>query len=181
MLLFSLRPLVGPTQQHLSLQHYFIYFIFWPSRVLVLTNFLHDNLPPQLTFTHGLYFLYSPPTNHYSSFVLSCPIVQTMPVPSSSSSSSSMLVFTCLLIIFLLTLHSSTCLAKPTNTTRQFSVDYYAKSCPQLEQLIGSITSRQFKESPVSGPATIRLFFHDCFVEVITIPHKQLPLHASPC
>nr|POF02426.1 peroxidase 19 [Quercus suber] len=55
--------------------------------------------------------------------------------------------------------------AKPTNTTPQLSVDYYAKSCPQLEQFIGSITSRQFKESPVSGPATIRLFFHDCFVE----------------
>nr|XP_023918806.1 peroxidase 19 [Quercus suber] len=92
-------------------------------------------------------------------------MVQTMPVPSSSSSSSSMFVFSCLLIIFLLTLHSSNCLAKPTNTTPQLSVDYYAKSCPQLEQFIGSITSRQFKESPVSGPATIRLFFHDCFVE----------------
>ncbi|GFP97562.1 peroxidase 19 [Phtheirospermum japonicum] len=37
--------------------------------------------------------------------------------------------------------------------------------CPQLDQLVASITSQQFKEAPVSAPATIRLFFHDCFVE----------------
>ncbi|KAG2687759.1 hypothetical protein I3843_09G066300 [Carya illinoinensis] len=87
---------------------------------------------------------------------------------SSSSSSSSIFVFTCFLIVFLLTPYPSNCAAKLSNTTRktrQLSVDYYAKSCPQLEQLIGSVTSQQFKEEPVSGPATIRLFFHDCFVE----------------
>ncbi|KAK9131960.1 hypothetical protein Scep_011488 [Stephania cephalantha] len=44
-------------------------------------------------------------------------------------------------------------------------VDFYSKSCPQFEQLVSSITSQQFKDSPVSAPATIRLFFHDCFVE----------------
>ncbi|KAL8130347.1 hypothetical protein V2J09_019502 [Rumex salicifolius] len=48
---------------------------------------------------------------------------------------------------------------------RQMAVDYYAKSCPQVEKLIGSITYRQFQQFPVSAPATIRLFFHDCFVE----------------
>ncbi|KAK6268681.1 hypothetical protein QUC31_012841 [Theobroma cacao] len=88
-----------------------------------------------------------------------------MSVPSPFSSP---FVFTCLLIIFLLTLSSSDC--QPISTPakrrpRQLSVSYYAKSCPQLEQLIGSITSQQFKEAPVSAPATIRLFFHDCFVE----------------
>ncbi|KAF9609557.1 hypothetical protein IFM89_016993 [Coptis chinensis] len=44
-------------------------------------------------------------------------------------------------------------------------VDFYSSSCPHLEQLVGSVTSQQFKEAPVSAPATIRLFFHDCFVE----------------
>ncbi|KAL7129914.1 hypothetical protein ABFS83_13G100000 [Erythranthe nasuta] len=47
----------------------------------------------------------------------------------------------------------------------QLSVDYYAKKCPQLDQLVASVTSQQFQEAPISGPATIRLFFHDCFVE----------------
>ncbi|XP_050224615.1 peroxidase 19 isoform X1 [Mercurialis annua] len=87
---------------------------------------------------------------------------------SASYSSSPALIFTCS-FIFLLTINSSISLAKPTTTTRrpprQLSVNYYAKTCPQLEQLVNSVTSQQFKETPVSGPATIRLFFHDCFVE----------------
>lgn len=49
---------------------------------------------------------------------------------------------------------------------RQLSVNYYAKKCPQVESLIGYVTSNMFKEAPASAPATIRLFFHDCFVEV---------------
>ncbi|KAK9936510.1 hypothetical protein M0R45_013349 [Rubus argutus] len=96
---------------------------------------------------------------------------------SSCSSPSSSFSFTsCLTIMLLLILYSTSaiCADKP---HRQLSVDYYAKSCPQLEQLIGSITSQQFKEEPISGPATIRLFFHDCFVEgcdaSITIKSKQ--------
>ncbi|GAA0184898.1 peroxidase [Lithospermum erythrorhizon] len=48
---------------------------------------------------------------------------------------------------------------------RQLSVTYYAKSCPQVEQLVLSVTSQQFIEAPISAPATIRLFFHDCFVQ----------------
>jgi len=69
------------------------------------------------------------------------------------------------------------CLALHANTTRpprQLSVNYYGKSCPQVEQLVGSVTSQQFKESPVSGPATIRLLFHDCFVGVRSIPFPPL-------
>ncbi|KAK9047736.1 hypothetical protein V6N11_053572 [Hibiscus sabdariffa] len=89
-------------------------------------------------------------------------------MPVLSPSSSTFFVFTCFFIIFFVTINSTSCLAITNNATRrprQISVNYYAKSCPQVEQLIGSITSQQFKEAPVSAPATIRLFFHDCFVE----------------
>lgn len=55
----------------------------------------------------------------------------------------------------------------PRHRHRELSTDYYSKKCPQLESLVGSVTSQRFKEAPVSAPATIRLFFHDCFVEVI--------------
>lgn len=74
-------------------------------------------------------------------------------------------------IIFLLQLatHSSANVTanstRPPRPQRQLSVDYYSKTCPQVDQLIASVTSQQFKEVPISGPATIRLFFHDCFVE----------------
>lgn len=81
---------------------------------------------------------------------------------------------TMLLYFFLLTLRTSQCIPNPSKANptaarlpRQLSDDFYAKSCPQLDQLVGSVTAQQFREAPVSGPATIRLFFHDCFVEVI--------------
>ncbi|KAL9234018.1 hypothetical protein vseg_008940 [Gypsophila vaccaria] len=48
---------------------------------------------------------------------------------------------------------------------RQMSVDYYAKSCPQVEKLVSSITSQMIINVPFVAPATIRLFFHDCFVQ----------------
>ncbi|KEH30935.1 putative peroxidase [Medicago truncatula] len=86
-----------------------------------------------------------------------------------SVTSSSLFVFTFSLFVFFILNETSSCLAmlssKTTRIPRQLRVDYYAKSCPQVEQLVGSVTSQQFKQSPVSGPATIRLLFHDCFVE----------------
>lgn len=62
-------------------------------------------------------------------------------------------------------------LAKATNRARRprrLSVDYHAKKkkTPQFEQLVGSVTFQQLKEEPVSGPTTIRLFFHGFSVEV---------------
>ncbi|KAK2966062.1 hypothetical protein RJ640_029994 [Escallonia rubra] len=82
-------------------------------------------------------------------------------------------VFTCYLLLLLLLLRTLHCSAESTTNSsaprrrppRQLSVDYYATSCRQLDQLVASVTAQQFKEAPVSGPATIRLFFHDCFVE----------------
>ncbi|KAE9594952.1 hypothetical protein Lal_00041125 [Lupinus albus] len=82
--------------------------------------------------------------------------------------SSSLVLLTYLFVLFFTLTETSLCVAKVGNNTThphsQLSVDYYAKSCPQVEQFVGSITLQQFKESPVSGPATIRLLFHDCFV-----------------
>ncbi|KAJ1688445.1 hypothetical protein LUZ63_019835 [Rhynchospora breviuscula] len=45
------------------------------------------------------------------------------------------------------------------------SLDFYSKTCPQVDQIISSVTAARYRDSPTSGPATIRLFFHDCFVE----------------
>ncbi|XP_010260397.1 PREDICTED: peroxidase 19 [Nelumbo nucifera] len=88
--------------------------------------------------------------------------------PISSSSLLSLCV--CFFIFLLLPTSESVKINKPraTNVTRhhrQLSYDYHAKTCPQLEQLVASVTSQQYRESPISGPSTIRLFFHDCFVE----------------
>ncbi|RZS22709.1 hypothetical protein BHM03_00055517 [Ensete ventricosum] len=48
----------------------------------------------------------------------------------------------------------------------QLSLDFYADTCPHVDQLVATVTARRFRDSPASGAATIRLFFHDCFVEV---------------
>lgn len=108
-----------------------------------------------------------------------------MSLPSFATTSFSFL-FTSFFVFFILCGNSSSSLAIHANTTRpprQLSVSYYAKSCPQVEQLVGSVTSQQFKESPVSGPATIRLLFHDCFVGVrpIPTPSKKLFIFALAC
>ncbi|KAK6124366.1 hypothetical protein DH2020_041859 [Rehmannia glutinosa] len=82
------------------------------------------------------------------------------------------------LIFFLVSLASHSLANAATNNKPkyQLSVDFYAKSCPQLDKLIASVTSQQFKEAPISGPATIRLFFHDCFVESLLMNEPKLPL-----
>ncbi|PIA57983.1 hypothetical protein AQUCO_00500129v1 [Aquilegia coerulea] len=72
------------------------------------------------------------------------------------------------LIILLLVMLIGTSQSSSANTTTHrhpLKLDFYSKSCPHVEQLVGAVTSQQFKESPVSAPATIRLFFHDCFVQ----------------
>uniref|UniRef100_A0A1D1YLW9 Peroxidase n=1 Tax=Anthurium amnicola TaxID=1678845 RepID=A0A1D1YLW9_9ARAE len=53
---------------------------------------------------------------------------------------------------------------RKTPTHHPLSLDFYAKTCPQLDQLVSSVTSQKHRDSPIAGPATIRLFFHDCFV-----------------
>ncbi|KAK6917650.1 hem peroxidase [Dillenia turbinata] len=89
-----------------------------------------------------------------------------MSVPPSSSSTTYPRSFLLVALLILgSTFKTSHCLNKTTRRPRPLSVHYHAKSCPQIEQLVSSVTSQLFHEVPISGPATIRLFFHDCFVE----------------
>ncbi|KAF5200558.1 Peroxidase [Thalictrum thalictroides] len=71
--------------------------------------------------------------------------------------------FTTTLIILLVISQSYSSSTSPHR--HPLKLDFYSKSCPHVEQLVGVVTSQQFKESPISAPATIRLFFHDCFVQ----------------
>lgn len=145
-------------------------FIFQPKGNLSQTNFLSQLLHFYILLHYWHWFFPCPKLHHN-------PKLQNMPVLTSSSSSSftyiSLSIFLLLILYNTTVICSATTRTKTTHPNRQLSVNYYAKSCPQVEQLIGSITSQQFKESPVSGPATIRLFFHDCFVEVITTPSNN--------
>ncbi|XP_047317764.1 peroxidase 31-like [Impatiens glandulifera] len=47
----------------------------------------------------------------------------------------------------------------------QLTLNYYQKSCPRFDQIMQeTITNKQIK-SPSTAAATLRLFFHDCFVQ----------------
>ncbi|XP_078176234.1 peroxidase 16-like [Carex rostrata] len=44
------------------------------------------------------------------------------------------------------------------------ATNYYANICPNLENLVRGAVQQKIAQSPVTAPATLRLFFHDCFV-----------------
>uniref|UniRef100_A0A0A8YF09 Peroxidase n=1 Tax=Arundo donax TaxID=35708 RepID=A0A0A8YF09_ARUDO len=45
------------------------------------------------------------------------------------------------------------------------SADFYAKKCPAVDQIVANVTAARFRDFPAAGPAVLRLFHHDCFVE----------------
>ncbi|KAK8607326.1 hypothetical protein V6N13_053067 [Hibiscus sabdariffa] len=47
----------------------------------------------------------------------------------------------------------------------QLSEDFYANSCPNVESIVSQAVSTKFSQTFVTIPSTLRLFFHDCFVE----------------
>ncbi|KAE8767797.1 Peroxidase 45 [Hordeum vulgare] len=46
----------------------------------------------------------------------------------------------------------------------QLRPDYYAGVCPNLEGIVRDSVKQSMAKSPISAPATLRLFFHDCAV-----------------
>ncbi|KAL8478790.1 hypothetical protein ACS0TY_030607 [Phlomoides rotata] len=47
----------------------------------------------------------------------------------------------------------------------QLRQNFYASSCPNVENIVRDSIVRKLSETFVTVPATLRLFFHDCFVE----------------
>ncbi|XVE67684.1 hypothetical protein DITRI_Ditri09bG0008200 [Diplodiscus trichospermus] len=47
----------------------------------------------------------------------------------------------------------------------QLIENFYGNSCPNLESIVKQEASTKFSQTFVTIPATLRLFFHDCFVE----------------
>ncbi|CAN1329799.1 Peroxidase 16 [Linum perenne] len=48
----------------------------------------------------------------------------------------------------------------------QLSTDFYKNTCPNVESIVRSAVRAKFQQTFVTAPATLRLFFHDCFVRV---------------
>ena len=43
---------------------------------------------------------------------------------------------------------------------------YYAGVCPNVESIVRGVVAKKIQQTPATVGATVRLFFHDCFVEV---------------
>lgn len=46
----------------------------------------------------------------------------------------------------------------------QLTQDYYAKSCPQMQQIVSDVMMDKQLSAQTTAAGTLRLFFHDCFV-----------------
>jgi len=46
------------------------------------------------------------------------------------------------------------------------SVSYYDKTCPSAQHIVQSVMLSRFAADQAMAPAVLRLFFHDCFVNV---------------
>ncbi|KAL9274115.1 Peroxidase 45-like protein [Drosera capensis] len=47
----------------------------------------------------------------------------------------------------------------------QLQYNYYHNSCPDVESIVHSAVKKKLEQTFVMAPATLRLFFHDCFVQ----------------
>ncbi|KAL4378289.1 hypothetical protein GQ457_02G012520 [Hibiscus cannabinus] len=47
----------------------------------------------------------------------------------------------------------------------QLSETFYSTSCPKVESIVRQVVAQKIAQTFVTIPATLRLFFHDCFVE----------------
>ncbi|XP_047318966.1 peroxidase 51-like [Impatiens glandulifera] len=50
-------------------------------------------------------------------------------------------------------------------STAQLKQNFYASTCPNVETLVRNAVTLKFQQTFVTIPATLRLFFHDCFVQ----------------
>ena len=58
----------------------------------------------------------------------------------------------------------------------QLSPGFYNATCPGLQPIVRRGVARAVRREPRMGASLLRLFFHDCFVNVKTTPHQRFLL-----
>jgi len=60
------------------------------------------------------------------------------------------------------------------SSNAQLTTNFYSNSCPQLFSTVGFVVQNATQVEPRMGASLLRLFFHDCFVNVITLNQLQI-------
>ncbi|CAK7340181.1 unnamed protein product, partial [Dovyalis caffra] len=55
------------------------------------------------------------------------------------------------------------------SSNAQLSTDFYSKSCPHLFSTVQTVVQSAINKETRMGASIVRLFFHDCFVNVISL------------
>ncbi|XP_027073258.1 peroxidase 51-like [Coffea arabica] len=66
-------------------------------------------------------------------------------------------------VITVFSLSLVACLS-PDLVSAQLKRNYYANICPNVESIVRNAVTQKFQQTFVTVPGTLRLFFHDCFV-----------------
>ncbi|KAG5614579.1 hypothetical protein H5410_014403 [Solanum commersonii] len=69
--------------------------------------------------------------------------------------------------VFIVSFLSISCVSifMPNLVAAQLKTNFYAQTCPNVESIVRNVVNQKFKQTFVTIPAVLRLFFHDCFVE----------------
>lgn len=62
------------------------------------------------------------------------------------------------------------------SVSAQLKQNFYANVCPNVESIVRNVVRDKIKQTFVTIPATLRLFFHDCFVEVCIYVYLTLDI-----
>ena len=62
----------------------------------------------------------------------------------------------------------------PYMASAQLKQNYYANTCPNVENIVKNVVQKKFQQTFVTVPATLRLFFHDCFGQVNTKKQRSV-------
>lgn len=71
-----------------------------------------------------------------------------------------------------------------TEANAQLAKNFYSKSCPNVESIVQKAVYNKFLQTFATIPGTLRLFQHDCFVDVTSHSFKTsnprlTPFHSS--